>query len=148
MIIDNWAGNPINFCKPVAKFQKDRKALVDAATSGEPWFFFGSDSAPHPIHAKQTHVGVCAGVYTQSHAIAYVAEIFDKANRLDNLKKFVSDNGIKFYGLSDEILKKHKNESVWLVKRDNQVPKIIGNGDVEVVPFKAGETLKYAIEWR
>ncbi|KAG8202646.1 dihydroorotase, homodimeric type [Candida albicans P57072] len=148
LIIDNWAGNPINFCKPVAKFQKDRKALVDAATSGEPWFFFGSDSAPHPIHAKQTHVGVCAGVYTQSHAIAYVAEIFDKANKLDNLKKFVSDNGIKFYGLSDEILKKHKNESVWLVKRDNQVPEIIGNGDVEVVPFKAGETLKYAIEWR
>ena len=64
------------------------------------------------------------------------------------MKKFVSDNGIKFYGLSDEILKKHKNESVWLVKRDNQVPEIISNGDVEVVPFKAGETLKYAIEWR
>ena len=51
--------------------------------------FFGSDSAPHPIHAKQTHVGVCAGCFTQSHAIAYVAEIFDKANKLDNLKKFV-----------------------------------------------------------
>ncbi|KAK6880877.1 Dihydroorotase [Candida tropicalis] len=148
LIIDNWAGNPINFCKPVAKFQKDRKALVEAATSGEPWFFFGSDSAPHPIHAKKTHVGVCAGVYTQSHAIAYVAEIFDKAGKLENLKKFVSDNGINFYGLTDEILNKHKNESVWLVERENKVPEAIANGELEVVPFKAGETLKYTVEWR
>jgi len=148
LIIDQWAGNPINFCKPVAKFQKDRQALIHAATSGEPWFFFGSDSAPHPIHKKQVHVGVCAGVYTQSNAVAYVAEVFDKQGKLDNLKKFISDNGIKFYNLRSNILNKHKGESVWLVKRSNNVPAVIGNGEVEVVPFKAGETLKYAIEWR
>lgn len=148
LIIDNWAGNPINFCKPVAKFQKDRRALVDAATSGEPWFFFGSDSAPHPIHKKQVHVGVCAGVYTQSNTVGYVAEIFDKQGKLENLKKFIGENGIKFYGLKKEILDKHAHESCWLVERKNQVPEVIGNGDVDVVPFKAGEELKYAVEWR
>ncbi|CAI5760037.1 unnamed protein product [Candida verbasci] len=146
LIIDNWAGNPINFCKPVAKFQNDRKALIEAATNGEPWFFFGSDSAPHPIHAKQQHVGVCAGVYTQNNAISYVAEIFDKQGKLENLKKFVSENGIKFYGLTKE-LEKHK-QAVWLIKRDNKVPAVIGNGSIEVVPFKANDTLKYTIEWR
>ncbi|EGW32100.1 uncharacterized protein SPAPADRAFT_61178 [Spathaspora passalidarum NRRL Y-27907] len=148
LIIDDWAGNPINFCKPVAKFQKDRATLVEAATSGEPWFFFGSDSAPHPIDTKKRHVSVCAGVYTQSHAIAYVAEVFAKADKLANLKNFVSDNGINFYGLSDAILSKHKGESVWLVKRENKVPEAIANVDVTVVPFKAGETLNYCVEWR
>ncbi|KAG7664377.1 URA4 [[Candida] subhashii] len=148
LIIDNWAGNPINFCKPVAKFQEDRDALVDAATSGEPWFFFGSDSAPHPIETKQRHVGVCAGVYTQSHAIAYVAEIFDKVGKLDNLKKFVSEHGISFYGLGDDVLAKHKGESTWLVERENKVPEVFANSDVSVVPFKAGDVLKYAVEWR
>ncbi|KAI5956231.1 URA4 [Candida jiufengensis] len=148
LIIDNWANNPINYCKPVAKFHKDKNALIDAATSGEPWFFFGSDSAPHPIHKKQVHVDVCAGVYTQCNAIGYVAEIFDKFNKLENLKKFVSDNGIKFYDLKEEILAKHKNESVWLIERKNKVPEILGNGEVEVVPFKAGDELKYIIEWR
>ncbi|CAK9441483.1 uncharacterized protein LODBEIA_P53510 [Lodderomyces beijingensis] len=148
LIIDNWAGDPINYCKPVAKFQKDRRALIDAATSGEPWFFFGSDSAPHPIHKKQVHVGVCAGVYTQSNAVSYVAEIFDRQDKLDNLAKFVAKNGISFYGLSQEILNKHKGESCWLVERKNNVPELIGNGDVNVVPFKAGTELKYAVEWR
>jgi dihydroorotase len=149
LIIDNWAGNPVNFCKPVAKFQRDRRALVDAATSGEPWFFFGSDSAPHPIHTKQTHVGVCAGVYTQSHAVSYVAEIFDRLGKLENLRKFVSENGVRFYGLDEEkVLAKHKGESVWLVRRDNKVPNVLASGELEVVPFKAGEDLKYTIEWR
>ncbi|KAI3405415.2 URA4 [Candida oxycetoniae] len=148
LIIDNWAGNPINFCKPVAKFQKDRKSLIAAATSGEPWFFFGSDSAPHPIHTKQVHVGVCAGVYTQSDAVSYVAEIFDKEGKLQNLPKFIGSNGISYYGLDKTILDKHGDESVWLVERKNKVSMVIGNSDVNVVPFKAGDELKYTVEWR
>ncbi|KAG7661211.1 uncharacterized protein J8A68_005275, partial [[Candida] subhashii] len=102
----------------------------------------------HPIETKQRHVGVCAGVYTQSHAIAYVAEIFDKVGKLDNLKKFISDHGIKFYGLSEDVLSKHKGESTWLVERENKVPEVFANSDVSVVPFKAGDVLKYAVEWR
>lgn len=146
LTIDSWAGNPINFCKPVAKLPEDLRALVDAATSGEPYFFFGSDSAPHPIESKARHVGVCAGVFTQSHAIAYVAEIFHAAGKLENTKKFVSDNGVAFYGLSsDDVISK---DTVVLVERENYVPEIIGNDTLKVVPFRAGEKLRYAVEWR
>ncbi|WPK23348.1 hypothetical protein PUMCH_000586 [Australozyma saopauloensis] len=146
LTIDSWAGNPINFCKPVAKLPEDLRALVDAATSGEPYFFFGSDSAPHPIESKARHVGVCAGVFTQSHAIAYVAEIFHAAGKLENIKKFVSDNGVAFYGLSsDDVISK---DTVVLVERENYVPEIIGNDTLKVVPFRAGEKLRYAVEWR
>lgn len=146
LTIDSWAGNPINFCKPVAKLPADMRALIEAATSGEKYFFFGSDSAPHPIVNKAKHTGVCAGVYTQCNAIAYVAEVFDTVGKLDNLKKFVSDNGKAFYGITDEdVVNKDK---VYLVRRDNAVPKVIGNDTLEVVPFKTGETLKYAVEWR
>ncbi|KAK6457908.1 Dihydroorotase [Scheffersomyces xylosifermentans] len=150
LTIDNWAGNPINFCKPVAKLPKDKRALVEAATSGERWFFFGSDSAPHPIEAKSTHVGVCAGVYTQSHALSYLAEVFDEQDQLDNLKKFVSSNGVAFYAQPDILsdVAKLETQRVWLVKRDIEVPHVIGNSQLKVVPFKAGETLKWAVEWR
>lgn len=146
LTIDNWAGNPVNFCKPVAKLPADMRALVKAATSGAPYFFFGSDSAPHPKSAKARHVGVCAGVYTQSLALPYVAEIFEAQGALENLKKFVADNGKAFYEINDNnVLNKDK---VWLVKRDNVVPEVIGQGELEVVPFKAGEKLSWAIEWR
>ncbi|KAM9931613.1 hypothetical protein OXX80_008747 [Metschnikowia pulcherrima] len=146
LTIDSWAGNPINFCKPVAKLPEDMRALVSAATGGEPFFFFGSDSAPHPIESKAKHVGVCAGVYTQSHAIAYLAEIFDSVDKLDNLVKFVSTNGLAFYGISEKDLV-NKDKAV-LVKRENNVPDRIGNSALTVVPFKAGEKLQYAVEWR
>lgn len=148
LTIDNWAGNPINFCKPVAKLPKDKFALIDAATSGEPWFFFGSDSAPHPIEKKAVHVGVCAGVYTQSHALAYVAQVFDKQNKLDNFIKFVRDNGTKFYEVDMEAAKSKESQSVYLVKRENMVPQAIANSSLTVVPFKAGEPLDWAVEWR
>lgn len=146
LTIDSWAGNPINFCKPVAKLPEDLRALVEAATNGEPYFFFGSDSAPHPLESKAKHVGVCAGVYTQSHAIGYLAEIFDAAGKLDNLKKFVSDNGLTFYGLSSQYVV--SRDTAVLVKRDNHVPEIIGNQTLKVVPFKAGDKLQYTVEWR
>ncbi|KAK6197463.1 Dihydroorotase [Scheffersomyces amazonensis] len=155
LTIDQWAGNPINYCKPVAKFHDDKLSLVGAATSGEPWFFFGSDSAPHPIELKCVYQNVCAGVFTQSHAVGYLAEVFDKVGKLSNLIKFVSNNGIKFYNVASnkhvgakyEELKSN-GKKVWLIKRKNDVPKVIGNSKVTVVPFKAGEQLEWTIEWR
>lgn len=146
LTIDNWAGNPINFCKPVAKLPADKRALVEAATSAKPYFFFGSDSAPHPLSAKAKHTGVCAGVYTQSHAIAYLAEVFESQNRLANLKKFVNDNGKAFYGISDQDVK--CKDKCYLVQTSNNVPEMFGNKDITVVPFKAGEELKWSVEWR
>lgn len=147
LIIDNWAGNPINFCKPVAKLPQDRSALVEAATSGEPWFFFGSDSAPHPIETKARHEGCCAGVYTQLHAIGYVAEVFDKQGKLDNLKSFVSTNPLAFYEITEDQVK--SKDTVLLVKNANEVPKVLGNsGEINVVPFKAGQSLNWSVEWK
>lgn len=146
LIVDNWAGNPINFCKPVAKLPQDRKALVAAATSGKPWFFFGSDSAPHPLHAKAVHVGVCAGVYTQSLAIPYIAQVFDSQDQLDKLKGFVTDFGKGFYEVKDdEVLNK---DHCILIKKNQKVPDVLTQGDLKVAPFKAGEDLAWTTEWK
>lgn len=146
LTVDSWAGNPINFCKPVAKLPSDKKALVAAATSGKPYFFFGSDSAPHPLHAKSKHIGVCAGVFSQSLAVPYLAEVFDKANALDKLKGFVTDFGKDFYKI-DESQLVNKDHCI-LVKREQTVPDVISLDDLKVAPFKAGEKLDWSIEWR
>ena len=146
LTIDGWAGNPVNYCKPVAKLPTDKRALVDAATSGKRYFFFGSDSAPHPLSGKVKHVGVCAGVYTQSHALLYVAEIFDKAGKLDNLKKFVADNGKQFYGIKDADVK--NQDHCVLVNKEVKVHEAIGQGELTVIPFRAGEKFNWSVEWR
>lgn len=141
--IDDVAGNPINFCKPIAKLPVDRQALIDAATSGKPYFMFGSDSAPHILSNKARNVGVCAGVYTQSHAISYLAEIFDNYGKLENLKTFVTDSGTSFYGVTNPVCRDH----VILVKQETRVPELIGQGELVVQPFKFGDKLKWSVEW-
>lgn len=143
LTIDDWAGNPINFCKPVAKLPSDRRALIEAATSGKPYFFFGSDSAPHPLLSKARHVGVCAGVYTQSFALAYLADAFEKVGALDKLKGFASDFGRSFYNVKSVVC----NDEVVLVKREVVVPEAFGNDELTVVPFKAGKLLNWTVEW-
>ncbi|CAH00294.1 dihydroorotase [Kluyveromyces lactis] len=146
LTIDDWAGNPINFCKPVAKLPSDKRALVQAATSGKPYFFFGSDSAPHPIENKAKHVGVCAGVFSQSLAIPYLAEIFETQGKLDTLKNFVSDAPLSFYALKPEDIKSNQNVTVF--KKTTNIPEIITDGKgLRVAPFKAGDELHWAVRW-
>lgn len=147
LTIDDWAGNPVNFCKPVAKLPEDRRALLNAAVSGKPYFFFGSDSAPHDLSKKSTHVGVCAGVYTQRYAIGYVAEIFDKAGKLDKLKDFVSTFGNTFYCM-DESKLVCKDKCV-LVKKEVEIPDVIAFDDskLKIAPFKPVEKLSWSTEW-
>lgn len=150
LTVDLWAGHPINFCKPVAKLPHDKRALVAAATSGKPWFFFGSDSAPHPLHTKARHTGVCAGVYTQNHAIAYVAEVFGVSKALPKLKGFVGDFGREFYGLDtgrNAHLVVCRDECV-LVEQESVIEEVISQGELVVAPFNQGQTLKYGVEWR
>lgn len=147
LTVDSWGGSSQNFCKPVAKFPSDRDALIDAATSGSPKFFFGSDSAPHPARNKAKAKGAAAGVFTQSHALAYVAEVFENAGKLDKLKGFVTDFGKDFYRVDDADLRDPVG-SVTLVRRDNAIPDIVGgNSDDGVVPFRAGETLRWQVVW-
>ncbi|EDO16115.1 hypothetical protein Kpol_1001p27 [Vanderwaltozyma polyspora DSM 70294] len=146
LTIDDWAGNPINFCKPVAKLPKDKKALIEAATSGKPYFFFGSDSAPHPLSNKAKHVGVCAGVYSQLFAVPYLAEIFDEYQSLPKLKGFVSEFGFNFYDVKPESLKSTKE--LILYRKEQSIPEVITNDkSIIVAPFQAGSKLNWSIKW-
>ena len=136
--LDDVAGGmlrPHLFCKPIAKRPHDRDALLKIALAAHPKVMFGSDSAPHPKHAKES-CGCGAGVFTAPIALQLLCEIFDEHNALDNLQAFVSDNAQRIYGICAEY------KEVVLVERDFVVPEMYG----EVVPMRAGETLKWSIE--
>lgn len=146
LIVDDWAGNPINFCKPVAKLPRDRRALVKAAISGKPYFFYGTDSAPHPLTSKARHMGVCAGVFSQSLAIPYIAQIFEEEGALNKLKGFASDFGLAFYNVQANQLK--SKDEVILYKGEQIVPQILANQEgIEIAPFRAGDKLNWSIKW-
>lgn len=89
---------PHYYCLPVAKRESHRLALRAAATSGDRRFFLGTDSAPHPIHAKETACG-CAGIFNVANALAITAQVFEQEQALDQFESFVSLNGAAFYGL-------------------------------------------------
>ena len=136
--LDDVAGGllrPHLFCKPIAKRPHDREALLKVALEAHPKVMFGSDSAPHPKHAKES-CGCGAGVFTAPIALQLLCEIFDAHGKLDNLQAFVSDNAQRIYGICAEY------KEVTLSKREFHVPDIYGS----VVPMKAGETLKWSIE--
>ena len=129
---------PHHYCLPVLKREEHRQALVNAATSGNPKFFLGTDSAPHAKHTKENACG-CAGVYTANIAIELYAEIFDHASALDKLEGFASFFGADFYGLP-------RNESkVTLTKTRVSVPETLPFGSHALVPFRAGEAITWAI---
>jgi dihydroorotase len=90
--------NPHMYCLPVAKRQTDRKAIRDAAVSGDIRFFFGSDSAPHPVSAKKK--AGAAGIFNIPTAISHIAAFFEAEAALENLEAFMSLNGARFYGLN------------------------------------------------
>jgi len=89
---------PHHYCLPVAKREKHRLALREAATSGEAQFFLGTDTAPHPVRDKESDCG-CAGVFNAPTAMGCYAEVFEDEGALDNLEAFASLNGPRFYGL-------------------------------------------------
>lgn len=126
--------NPHNFCKPVVKRPEDRDALIKAATSGNPKFFLGSDSAPHSIEAKECCEGA-AGVFTAPILLPLLADLFEEHGALEKLEFFTSEAGAKFYGLP------LNEEKITLVKKPFVIPKET-NG---IVPFLAGETLTWSL---
>lgn len=136
--LDDVAGGmlrPHLFCKPIAKRPHDREALLKIALAAHPKVMFGSDSAPHPKHTKES-CGCGAGVFTAPIALQLLCEIFEAHDKLDNLQAFVSDNAQRIYGICAEY------KEIVLAKHDFVVPEIYGT----VVPMKAGETLKWSIE--
>jgi dihydroorotase len=129
---------PHYYCLPILKREEHRQALVAAATSGNPRFFLGTDSAPHPRGAKENACG-CAGCYSAHAAIELYAEAFEAAAALDRLEAFASFHGADFYGLP-----RHA-DTITLVRDDWQVPAHYPFGDDVVVPLRAGESVRWRV---
>ncbi|QTR45976.1 dihydroorotase [Thiothrix litoralis] len=129
---------PHAYCLPVLKRETHRQALIAAATSGNPRFFLGTDSAPHPRHAKEAACG-CAGIYSAHTAIELYAEVFEQDAALDKLEAFASFHGADFYGLP------HNQERITLVKQPWTVPSLLGEGTGAIVPLRAGENMVWQL---
>ena len=129
---------PHNFCLPVLKRETHRVALVEAATSGSPKFFLGTDSAPHSRSTKE-HACGCAGCFTAPAAIELYAEAFDSMGKLDKLEGFASHFGPDFYGLP------RNSGSITLTKAAWEIPAGFPYLDEEIVPFLAGEQLNWTL---
>jgi dihydroorotase len=128
---------PHYYCLPVLKRETHRLALVQAATSGSPKFFLGTDSAPHAAHLKE-HATGCAGCYTAHAAMEMYAEAFDNAGALDKLEGFASFFGADFYGLP-------RNRGTLTLQRESWTPpESFAFGQAQLKPLRAGE----ALPWR
>lgn len=129
---------PHFYCLPILKRNVHQHALVAAATSGNPKFFLGTDSAPHAQGRKESACG-CAGSYTAHAAIELYAEVFDDAGALDKLEAFASFNGPDFYDLP------RNTDSITLTKESWTVPETMAFGNDEVVPIRAGEAMAWKV---
>lgn len=128
---------PHYYCLPIIKREQHRQALLEAATSGDPRFFLGTDSAPHAVGAKESSCG-CAGIYTGHAAIELYAEAFESAGALDKLEGFASLHGPAFYGLPVN------QDRITLEKSSWQVPAEYPLGELVLRPLRAAEQ----ISWR
>ncbi|HEX3603974.1 MAG TPA: dihydroorotase [Steroidobacteraceae bacterium] len=129
---------PHYYCLPILKRERDRQALLGAATSGNPRFFLGTDSAPHENGAKESACG-CAGMFTAHAAIELYAEAFDSAGKLDRLEGFAAHFGADFYGLP-----RHP-ETITLLKEPWIAPEKYPFGGGTLVPYRAGEPLGWRL---
>lgn len=127
---------PHYYCLPILKRNTHQQALIAAATSGNPKFFLGTDSAPHAQNKKEAACG-CAGCYTAYAAIELYAEVFEDAGALDKLENFASHFGPDFYQLP------RNTDTITLIKRDWQLPASLTMGDQTLIPLRAGETLRW-----
>jgi len=123
---------PHAYCLPVAKREKHRLALRRAATSGNPKFFLGTDTAPHPREAKESACG-CAGIFNAPFALESYVAVFEEEGALDKLEAFASEHGPRFYRLP------LNEETVTLERAPIEVPRELAGA----VPFHAGETLNW-----
>lgn len=129
---------PHAYCLPVAKRERHRLAVRRAAVSGSPQFFLGTDSAPHAVGRKETSCG-CAGIFNAPFALESYAQVFEEEGALGRLEGFASEHGPRFYGLP-------LNEGTVTLKRvETAVPDVMGEGALAVVPFHAGESLRWRL---
>jgi dihydroorotase len=129
---------PHYYCLPILKRESHRAALVAAATSGNPRFFLGTDSAPHARNTKE-HACGCAGCYTAPAAIELYAEAFEAAGALARLEAFASFHGPDFYRLQ------RNRDSITLTREEWRLPAEFPFGNETIVPLKAGETVRWKL---
>lgn len=126
-------------CMPVLKEEHHRQVLLAAATSGNPRFFAGTDSAPHPKSKKETACG-CAGCFTALHAVELYATAFEELGALDKLEGFMSHFGADFYGIE-------RNQGTLTIKREEwTIPTEVPFGEGELIPFWAGKSLSWKVD--
>ncbi len=128
--------HPHHYCLPILKREHHRQALIKAATSGNPKFFLGTDSAPHLTGAKENSCG-CAGCYSAYGALELYAEAFEQENALDKLEGFASFFGADFYQLP------RNTQTITLKKQSWTVPDSYQIGNKTITPLKAGEDLHW-----
>jgi len=129
---------PHNYCLPVLKREEHRVALLDAATSGNPRFFLGTDSAPHAKGDKEAACG-CAGCYSAFNALGLYAEAFESVGKLDKLEGFASFFGPDFYHLP------RNSKKITLAKQAQKIPSELPLGNDTIVPLRAGETIAWSL---
>ena len=129
---------PHHYCLPVLKRERHRQALLDAATSGHPQFFLGTDSAPHLRRQKESACG-CAGIYTAHAALCFYAEAFEQAGALDRLEQFASFNGPDFYRLP------RNTGNITLVRQAQEIPGRFTVDGEELIPFRAGGSVRWSL---
>ena len=130
--------NPHAYCLPIAKREEHRLAVRAAATGGSGKFFLGTDSAPHARHAKESACG-CAGIFNAPHALEAYAEVFEEDGALDRFEAFASLDGPRFYGMEPNA------GTLTLEKREIDVPETIAAGGEEIVPYRAGGTMRWRL---
>ncbi|WP_030006652.1 dihydroorotase [Picosynechococcus sp. NKBG042902] len=127
---------PHFYCLPILKRETHREALLEAATSGNPKFFLGTDSAPHGRDRKESDCG-CAGCYSALHALELYATVFEAADALDKLEGFASFHGPDFYQLP------RNTEKITLTKTPWQIPDALPFPESSLVPLWAGQELSW-----
>jgi dihydroorotase len=128
------------YCLPVLKRDTHRQALIDAATSENPRFFLGTDSAPHPRYRKENACGCAAGCYSAHAALELYAEAFDSADSLERLEDFASHRGPDFYGLP------RNKDKVVLAEEAWTVPEALTFGNEELIPLRCGEEVRWTVK--
>ena len=129
---------PHHYCLPVLKRECHREALLEAATSGDPKFFLGTDSAPHARSAKESACG-CAGIFSAPLALECYALAFERAGALDRLEAFASHHGPDYYGLP------RNSGTLTLVREAWTVPEEYPFGKDRIVPLFAGEQMPWRV---
>jgi dihydroorotase len=132
---------PHHYCLPVLKRETHRQALVAAATGGDPSFFLGTDSAPHPRSRKESACG-CAGCYTALCALELYATVFERAGALQRLEGFASHHGADFYRLA------RNRGTITLERADWTVPERLPFGEEELIPLGAGQPIGWRLRSR